>query len=199
MRRSVCALMMTLLMLSGCSKGGQGTGHSAEELALNIRTEYLAMTACSASVDITADYGQRVYEYSMDISWEKDGETKLTVTAPEDIAGITARIQNGYSYLEYDGASLETGTLSGTGLSPIEVVPAVLGYITSGYIGACDFVAEGESQQLWFICRDPESDPGVGAEASFWFDPESHVPKKAEILFDGYCVIRCVFREFTKE
>ena len=199
MRRSVCALMMTLVLLTGCSGGEQGSGHSAEELALSIRTEYLAMTACTASVDITADYGQRVYEYSMDISWEKDGETKLTVTAPENIAGITARIQNGNSYLEYDGASLETGTLSGTGLSPIEVVPAVLEYITSGYIGACDFELTEECQLLWFICRDPESAPGVGTEAAFWFDKESHVLRKAEILSDGYSVIRCVFREFTKE
>lgn len=199
MRRSVCALMMTLLLLSGCSKGGKSTGRFAEELALGIRTEYLAMTSCAASVDITADYGQRVYEYSMDISWEKDGETKLVVTAPENIAGITARIQDGNSYLEFDGASLETGALSGTGLSPIEALPAVLNWITSGYIGACDFETTGECQQFWFICRDPESDPGVGTEAEFWFDPESHALMKAEIMYDGYSVIQCVFREFTKE
>lgn len=199
MRRPICALMMTLVLLTGCSRAGQGTGCSAEELALNIRTEYLAMTACRVSADITADYGQRVYEYSMDISWQKGGETRLTVTAPENIAGITARIQDGKSYLEYDGASLETGVLSGTGLSPIEVVPAALNYILSGYMAECDFETVGERELLWFCCRDPEAEPGVGTEAVFRFDPESHALVQAEILSDGYCVVRCVFREFTME
>lgn len=199
MRRFVCALMMTLVLLTGCSRGEQTTARAAEELALSIRTEYLAMTVCTASVDITADYGQRVYEYSMDILWSKDGETKLTVTAPESIAGITARIRDGSSFLEFDGASLETGALSGTGLSPVEVVPAVLKYIGSGYIGASDFEVKGEQKLLWFICRDPDCQPGMGIEAAFWFDPASHTLKQAEILSDGYCVVRCVFREFTME
>lgn len=199
MRKIICALMMTLVLLTGCSRGEQSNVDSVEELALNVRTEYLAITACAGSVDITADYGQRVYEYSMDISWSKDGETKLTLTAPENIAGIAARIQDGKTYLEYSGASLETGALSGTGLSPIEVVPAVLEYICSGYIGASDFETEEDRRLLWFICRDPDCQPGEGIEAAFWFDPDSHALKRAEILSDGYCVVRCIFREFTME
>lgn len=199
MRRTACALMMTLILLTGCSGGGQGGVRSAEELALSIRGEHLAMTSCTASADITADYGQRVYEYSMRVSWEKGGETVLTITAPESIAGITARIKDGTSYLEYDGVSLETGALSGGGLSPIEVVPAALNYICSGYIAECDFETMEERQLLWFCCRDPEFEPGTGTEAAFWFEPETHALTKAEIYSDGYCVVRCIFTEFTKE
>ena len=199
MRKRVCALMMTLLLLAGCSGGGNNGGNSAEELALSIRTEYLAMTACAATVDIIADYGQRVFEYTLSVSWQKDGETMLTVVAPEEIAGITARIENGSSYLEYDGASLETGLLSSEGLSPMEAVPAIVNYILSGYIAECDFETVGESEQLWFCCRDPECSPGVGTEAAFWFDAESHDLIRAEVLSDGYTVIQCVFTDFTKE
>lgn len=199
MRRRICALMITLPLLAGCSGGGNTGGSAAEELALNIRAEYLAMTACAATVDITADYGQRVYEYTMSVSWQKDGETLLKVEAPEEIAGITARIENGSSYLEYDGASLETGLLSAEGLSPMEAVPAVLNYIFSGYIAECDLETVGESEQLWFCCRDPESSPGTGTEAAFWFDVDSHALVRAEVLSDGYTVIQCVFTNFTKE
>ena len=199
MRRRLCALMMILPLLAGCGGGDKEGGNSAEELALAIRTEYLAMTACAATVDITADYGQRVYEYTLAVSWQKEGETLLTVTAPENIAGITARIKNGSTYLEYDGASLETGTLSGDGLSPMEAVPAMLEYIFSGYIAECDFETEGESQLLWFCCRNPESSPGKGTEAAFWFNADTHALARAELLSDGYTVIQCVFTEFTKE
>lgn len=199
MRRRLCALMMILPLLTGCGGGEQGGGNSAEELALSIRTEYLAMTACAATVDMTADYGQRVYEYTLTVSWQKGGETLLTVVAPENIAGITARIQNGSTLLEYDGASLETGLLSADGLSPMEAVPAILNYIFSGYIAECDFETVGESRQLWFCCRNPECSPGTGTEAEFWFDADSHALTRAEVLSDGYTVIQCVFTDFTKE
>ena len=199
MRKRLCALMMILPLLAGCGGGDNGGGNSAEEAALNIRTEYLAMTACSATVDITADYGQRVYEYTLAVAWQKEGETVLTVLEPENIKGITARVQNGSARLEYDGASLETGMLGAEGLSPMEAVPAVLDYILTGYIAECDFETTEETQQIWFCCRDPERAPGVGTEAAFWFDQSTHALKRAEVLSDGYTVIQCVFTDFTKE
>lgn len=199
MRKRICALMMTLVLLTGCSRGGQGANRSAEELALSIRAEYLAMTAFTASADIKADYGQRVYEYSVNLSWMKDGDVCLTVTAPEDVSGITARIQNGMSYLEFDGVSLETGVLSGTGLSPIEAIPALMDYLLTGYIAVCDFETVGQQEVLWFCCRDPEGVAGTGIEAEFWFDKNSHALQRTEILSDGYCVIQCIFYDFVNE
>lgn len=199
MRRPICALMMTLVLLTGCSGGERGTRTSADELALLIRTEYLAMTACSATIDVTADYGQRVYEYTISMSWKKDGDTLLTVIAPETIAGVTARLQNGTGYLEFEGASLETGAIFTDGLSPIEAAPAILNYILSGFIAECDFETVGDRQQLWFCCRDPQASPGTGTEAAFWFDVESHTVLKAEVYSEGYTVIQCNFTDFTKE
>jgi len=198
-RKRLCALMMTLTLLTGCGGAGERGGNSAEELALSIRTEYLAMTACAATVDITADYGQRVYEYTLSVDWQKNGETVLTVLEPENIKGITARMESGSARLEFDGASLETGMLSAEGLSPMEAVPAILDYIFSGYIAECDFETVGEKRQLWFCCRDPERAPGVGTEAVFWFDETTHALDRAEVLSDGYTVIQCVFIAFTKE
>lgn len=199
MRNVVCALMMILIPLTGCGGGEQGGRNSADELALNIRAEFLSMTSCSATVDLIADYGQRVYEYTLAVSWTKDGETVLTVIAPEKIAGITARIKNGSTILEYEGASLETGMVAADGLSPMEAIPAILDYIMTGFIAECGFEEGNEGNQLWICCRDPENPPGVGTEAAFWFDSQTHSLKRAEVMSDGYSVIQCVFREFTKE
>ena len=116
MRRSllICVLMMTL-SLSAC--GGGGGGSEAEELALTIRGEYLAMTSCAAQAVVTADYGQRVYRY--ELSAAVNGEEALfTLTAPETVAGLTARIEEDEGWLEYDGAILETGELAPGGLTP---------------------------------------------------------------------------------
>lgn len=199
MRKRLCALMMIVPLLTGCGAGKQGKDISAEELALTIRGEYLAMTACSATVDVTADHGQRVYEYTLSVEWQKGGETVLTVLKPDSIAGVTARIRDGAGYLEYDGASLETGAVTSDGLSPIEAVPVVLENILSGYIGECAFETVDGQQLLWFCCREPETAAGTGTESAFWFEPQSHTLVRAEIYSDGYAVMQCAFTDFAKE
>lgn len=199
MRKRLCALMTALFLLAGC--GGTATpGVSrAEEAALGIRTEYLAMTACAATVDMVADYGQQVYTYTVSMSWEKAGATLLTVLEPENISGLTARLEDGASYLDYDGASLETGALTGEGLTPMEVIPAVLEAVFSGYMAQCDFETGDGGELLWVCCQSPENQPGSGTEIALWFDAGSHDLVRAEVSSDGYVVMQCSFTEFTKE
>ena len=134
----LCVLMMGLLFLPACS--GAGSVSPEEELALTIRGEYLAMTKCTAQLSVTADYGQRVYEFELDAAVNGE-ETVLTVTAPELIAGVTARTAGKEGALEYDGVILETGALSRGGLSPVSAFPALLAAARSGFITACS--AEG--------------------------------------------------------
>ena len=55
-KRTVCALMMTLCLLAACG-GEAGTGNNTDELALDIRADYLSMSGCTARMDVTADYG----------------------------------------------------------------------------------------------------------------------------------------------
>lgn len=94
---------------------------------------------------------------------------------------------------------METGALTAQGLTPVEAVPLVLEHIFSGYIAECDLEQSGEDQQLWFVCRDPETAPGTGLETAFWFDAETDALIRAEIMSDGYTVVRCVFSDFVKE
>ena len=114
-KRTVCALMMTLCLLAACG-GEAGTGNNTDELALDIRADYLSMSGCTARMDVTADYGERVYTYTLDLSYQKDGDTTLAVVAPEEVAGVTARLSGEETFLEFDGVSLETGPLDDTGL-----------------------------------------------------------------------------------
>ena len=135
MRGRLCALMMILtLTLAAC--GGEG-GRGAEEMMLETREKYLEMTDCSGHMDMTADYGRRVYEFGVDFSWTKGGETTLKLTAPENVAGATAHISKGETALEFGGAMLETGPLNSAGLTPIDALPALLGYAREGYLAEC--------------------------------------------------------------
>lgn len=51
----------------------------------------------------------------------------LVITAPEEVAGITATVENGQTFLKFDGVQLETGPLNADGLSPLDALPAFIG------------------------------------------------------------------------
>ena len=190
MRKSLLCVLMTALLLTGC---GQAGGNEAEELALTIRGEHLGMDRCTAQVSVTADYGQRVYEYEMAVAVTGE-ETLLVLSAPETVAGLTARISGEDSALEFDGLSVETGPLDPDGLTPVSAVPALLEAVRSGYITAC--ALEEDGTLLRVDCGSPEGAPGSGTETALWFDASTHALAKGEISVDGFRVILCEFSDF---
>lgn len=185
----LCVLMTTLL--TGCGTAGVS---EAEELALTIRGEYLAMDRCAARAAVTADYGQRVYQYEMAVAVDGE-ETVLTLSAPETAAGLTARITGEENLLEFDGVSVETGPLDESGLTPVSAVPALLEAARSGYITAC--ALEEDGTVLRVDCGDPTGSPGTGTETALWFDASTHALTRGEVSTDGFRVILCEFSEFT--
>ena len=196
MGKRLCALMMILILaLSVC--GGTGGGNEAEEVLTRIRGQYLELTACTGHADLTADYGRRVYTYGLDFNWQREGETLLTLTAPEVVAGTTAHIAAGETALEYDGVMLETGPLDSAGLAPVDALPALLAYAREGFAAEC--VLEEETARLRVICRDPEAEPGAGREAQLWFDPETGALLRGEIGEAGVTVIQCEISNFAME
>ena len=191
MRKLLLCVLMTTLLLAGCGKAGVS---EAEELALAIRGEYLAMDGCAARAAITADYGQRVYQYELAVAVSGE-ETVLTLSAPETVAGLSARLDGEESLLEFDGVSVETGPLDETGLTPVSAVPALLEAAKSGYITAC--ALEEDGAVLRVDCGDPAGSPGTGAETALWFDVSTHALTRGEISSDGFRVILCEFSDFT--
>ena len=190
---SLFALTIPLLLLSGCLGGGEG--QKLLDLALTVRGEYLAMEGFSARAELTADYGHRVYPYTLEVAGSGE-EITLTVLQPELISGITARIREGDALLEYDDLVVETGPLTEQGLSPMSAVPAMLEQLREGYLMAWTMEADGS---LRITCGEPDSTPDTGTLYDLWLDGESHALLRGEISVDGRRCIQCTFSSFTKE
>lgn len=187
-------MILLLLVLSAC--GSKTT--SEDELALQKRTEYLNMQSCEGTVEMVSDYGQRIYDYTVAFSWKKDGDMVLTLEKPAELAGITARIAQGETMLEFEGACLETGPVSSEGMSPVDSLPATLDYMMKGYIAECGNEALKERDCLRIQFRNPEQAAGQGAEAILWLDKETGDLVQSEMISKGVTVVRCQFTAFTK-
>lgn len=195
MRKGICApMILVLLLLGACAAEG---GSQAEQLALELRGAYLALEGCTASIEVTADYGQRVYQYAMDLSWQREGETVLTLTAPQEVAGVTARLREGETALEYDGVRVETGPLDTQGLSPLEGAPLLLETLQTGFLAECVLEDWDGVETLHLTSRDPERAPGDGREIQLWLDTGTGAPLRGEITWEGETVIQCVLTAFS--
>lgn len=179
---------MTALFLTLCSCSRPA---SPEALAQSVREEYNSLSNLTMVMDMTADYGTEVYDFSLRYEGGTDSGS-ITVTQPESAVGIIARIDSESTSLEYDGVVLDTGEFSSDGLSPLDAVPVMLEQWSGGF--PTDFYFESRDGTD-LICIGYELSGSV--HLATWFDAQTFLPHTAEISSDGRAVIRCTFENVT--
>lgn len=187
-------MILSLLLLTGCSVGGP----TAEEQALALREIWLTMERFQASADITADYGDRAYQYQVTCSGNAQAG-ELLVVSPESIAGTGTAWEEGETVLEYDGVSLETGELSPDGLSPADALPVILSACQSGAIVETGLEEWSEEQQVLYLLTENPKTNAEESRIAVWADPVSGDLYQAEIYWAGERVIHIAFTDFSME
>lgn len=179
----VLMIIPLLLALSACK--GQATERRAE----NILAYHAALTRFSWNGVLRVDYGDRVLDFGLNSDFS-EGMTTLEVTSPEMLRGVKATLGAETSVLEYDGVILETGTLPGTGLSPLEIIPLMQQQWSSGYA-----VHESEEKLKGTPCRRVTFARG-NLELSVWFGSQNE-PVVCELAADGVMTARLTIERFT--
>lgn len=106
-RKAIAALMISLLLLSAC---GRGAGEQKFEAFRDTLTGQLVTTTAQVRVQRS----DTVTDYTLTCQELPDGYD-LTVTAPEQAAGVTAHLRDGASTLAFDDIILPAGDLNGAG------------------------------------------------------------------------------------
>lgn len=177
MRKLICsALMIACLALTACAGPEQQLESFSERLT---QAETIRMTA-----QVQADHGETVEEYTLQYSF--DGTTwTVLVMEPDILAGITARMGEDTSEIEYDGAILAAGDILSMGVSPVASVPVLVRTLR---MGSLDCVwTEGDLLAGTYIYDDAVS-------ATVWFSAEGS-PAAAELTENGIVKVRCHFAE----
>jgi hypothetical protein len=174
------ALAAAALTAASCSRGTDPARMEAE-----IKDSFAGASGIEATAELTADYGDDVFVFTLKYDGTADMGT-VEILRPDSVAGIRARVEFPECYLEYDGASVEAGALTGDGLSPVQALPVLLGQWTDGYTELASLERLNGIDALALETRITDS-----AEQKTWFDTLTLLPMRSEIYDDGRMVISC--------
>ncbi|MBQ8834896.1 MAG: hypothetical protein IJ001_08240 [Oscillospiraceae bacterium] len=177
-------LLGILVLLTGCSPKNREL-----ERGMELRSKLLKAEGCSFTADITADYGDKLYSFSMECTGDAQGNLTFTVTAPETIAGITGNVSDTGGNLTFDDTALYFELLADGQLSPVSGPWILLKTLRSGYITS----ASTEEDLLRLAVDDSYEDDALHLD--IWVDGEDR-PIRAEILYDGRRILTLDVKDF---
>lgn len=190
--KGVLMILPLLLLLSGCGLGAE----KPDQAASGLQETYRQLTAFQAQAQVTADYGDRAYQYTV-LCQGNAQAGGLTVIAPEAIAGAGTRWEDGKTCLDYEELTLETGQLSPDGLSPADALPVLLDTCANGALLESGWVDWGEAEDcLYLLLQNPNAQKST---AALWADPETGALYQAELRWEEQRVIQFVFSDFVLE
>lgn len=181
--------LIAIVLLASC----QSSKSSGQELALDIRTTLLEALKLEMTVNVAADYGDRVYDFTFNYSGDANNG-QIELTAPETIAGLKAKVSVSGGTLEYDGAVLDTGAVTADGLSPADALPVLISQWESGYISGCNYEKLGDINTLAVTTNITET-----VSQRTWFDVKTLLPLRSELSENGRMVLSCEFGDVIIE
>ncbi len=184
--RAVCLWLGLVLLLAGCKAGGD----SRMEDALAFRAQLLGGAGCSFAADITADYGDQVYSFSVACTTDPEGALSFVVTAPETIAGIAGTVSASGGKLTFEDTALDFGLLADGKVSPVTASYVMEQSWRTGYITAVG--QDGDGLRLTVDSTFEENPLTVDT----WLDPQKRIPIFAEVCYNGQRILTISVSEF---
>ena len=187
MRRILIPALMITLLLSGC--GGAAPERRLEEARAALREAgEIRVTA-----DVTANLeNDEVFACTLECMATPE-QMRVTITAPESVAGVSAVTDAQGTRLEYGDMSLGIGR-SEDAPAPVTALPMLLRALQSG--STLRSWTEWEGERTLFVREYYVTDE---CSLSVWLDGTTLSPSHAEFVQDGRVAVRCEIRDFSYE
>ena len=140
--------------------------------------ERLLVKGCQFTGTVTADFGDKIYTFTLECVADSKGTLQFIVKDPEEIAGIGGTILAGKGKLEYQDAILAFPLLAEGEISPVSAPWILVNTLRSGSMISCG----KDGGYLLLTVRDSFAENAL--ELDVWLD-EQDIPVKAEILWQG--------------
>ena len=193
MRHWKCVPMMTLLLLLLAACGGRG---EEEAGTADLRDRYHDMTGCVMEAGVSCGQEGLAWEAELRCEYVPGGESVVEVLSPEMIAGVRAVLSEPEWRLEYQGDSLNAGTLSDEEISPAACLPRLMSALRDGWL-----LEENEEEWDGVPCRRITVDQSGLQDgkilSTIWLRLEGGAPLRGEIAVDGEIILTADFTNFS--
>ena len=177
-------LFFILFLLTGCSDAPKEI-----ERGMALRSSILQGNGCRFDVKVTADYVDYVESFAACCEGNAKGTISFTVTAPEQISGITGKVSEEEGMLTFDGMALQFDKMAENRVTPVSAPWIFLKTLRGGYIrSGC---MEGEFLRLTLDDSFEED----ALQLDVWID-SSDAPIRAEILWNGRKILSLDIENF---
>ena len=177
--------MLVLCFLTGCSGAAKEI-----ERGMALRSKLLKAKSCTFDAEITADYGDKLYQFSMACQGDAQGNMTFTVTAPETIAGITGRIAQGEGRLTFDDAALQFDLMADGQVTPVSAPWILLKTLRGGCLTAAGL----EEDLLRLTMDDSYAEDALRME--IWLNGDD-LPVRGEIYYGGRRILSLDVKNFV--
>lgn len=182
--KRIFLILLILATLCGCSDVSEEMDRA---MALRGKIQQKEVTF---DVDITADYGDKVYSFSMECHADTLGNLKFKVTTPESISGVTGIVSKGSGKLTFDAQALAFDILADDLISPVSGPWVLMETLRGGYLNSC--AREGE---LLRVSIDDSYEKNA-LHLEIWLDSQD-VPRQCEIYWQGRRLLSMNVTNFT--
>lgn len=182
--KRLAAITAFIFMLVGCSGKSK-----ALDRAMALRERVLNAASCSFNAEITADYGDRLYSFSVLCRWDAQGDLYFEVVAPETISGISGCTAQSGGTLSFDETVLYFDLMAEDQLSPVSAPWVLMKTLSGGYL-----TSAGMDGELLRVTID-DSYQRDALKVDIWINRDDQV-ERGEILHNGRKILTLNVTDF---
>ena len=186
MRRfaAIQILLCICVLFTAC-----GTESQTLAPAIEFRAALVQAGGCTFRAEVRADFGETVAFFCMDCDAEADGILRLTLTAPETLAGITATVTDAGGKVTYDGMALDFGLMAGGNVIPAAAPALAVDCWIREYIASA-----GQEEERYRVTYEKDFDEKK-LVVDTWY--ENGVPICAEVCYNDQRILKLLISDFT--
>ena len=181
--KRIVAVVCLLILLVGCS----GAGDELDR-AMALRAKMLAQ-GVAFDAEITADYGDKTYQFSMECEADSQGELTFAVKEPQSISGISGKLSASGGKLTFDDKALAFSLLADDQITPVSAPWILIRTLRSGYLTSCGL----DGGVIRVAIDDSYEEDALHLD--IWLD-EKDLPQRCEILWKGRRILSVDVKNF---
>lgn len=182
MKRMLAGILV-MLHLTGCS-----FVQTKVDEALDLRSR-LQNSCFTFDTRVTADYLDKLYEFSMKCDVDADGKLLFQVTSPETLEGISGNISPEGGKFTFDDKVLLFEPIADGLVTPVTAPWVAIKALKGGYIKGCEKYEQGIHIQL----NDSYEEETLHLDV--WTDSKN-LPMAAHIYWEGRRILSLEIENF---